>query len=446
VYDARIRSELARCLADAFLAGEWELPGLLERAGQVLDRRPRWARQIARDVLSAYPRRPADRRRELARFVAQMLDRLPPARLDPPRVRRRLVPQPAMGRAPWPVPELAAVGDLADFLGLELGQLAWLADARGLERSVDDERLRNYRYRTLPRRGGVVRVTERPKPRLKAIQRRLLHEVLDWIPAHPAAHGFVRGRSASSHARAHVGRRIVVSVDLEDFFASVPAARVFGIFRTAGYPEGVSHALTALTTNVVPARFWHELPRPPEPWLVAVHHRLGRRLATPHLPQGAPTSPALANLATRRLDVRLAGLAASLQLTYTRYADDLTFSGDGLAPRGTTALVRTIEAIARDEGFAVNPYKSSVATQGGRQRVCGIVVNERANVARTDYDRLRAILHNTAIHGAAGQNRAGVEDFRAHLLGRIAWIGSLHPQRGERLRRQFGQIEWPAGP
>ena len=140
---------------------------------------------------------------------------------------------------------------------------------------------------------------ERPKARLKEIQRWILREMLVWIPVHDAAHGFVRGRSARTHASAHLGRRLVMRFDLEDFFASVSAARVYGIFRTAGYPEAVAHMLTGLCTNVVPVD---------EP----VSGRLARRLATPHLPQGAPTSPALANLAAYRLDCRLAGFGADV--------------------------------------------------------------------------------------------------------------------------------------
>ena len=81
-------------------------------------------------------------------------------------------------------------------------------------------------------------------------------------------------------------------------------------------------------------------------------------------------------------------------------------------------------------------------TSAGRQRVCGIVVNDHPNVARDEYDRLKAILHNATRHGPAGENRAGVADFRAHLLGRIAWVQSINPARGARLRERFARIEW----
>jgi len=442
VYGPPARSDLARGLAGAFLAGLWNERALVRRARSALEQRPAWLLPVARAVLAAYAHPPADRPRELAAFIDATIQALPPdpRHPSPPRIRRWLIPEPAMGRVRWPVPHLAAAGDLAALLEISPGELEWLADARGLERTVHDERLRNYRYGALPRRNGSLRVVERPKTRLKAIQRRLLHELLDRVPAHPAAHGFTRGRSARTHAAAHVGRRVVLRMDLEDFFASIQAGRIYGIFRTCGYPEAVAHALTALTTNVVPAREWAALPRPRgEMEAITAHHRLGRRLATAHLPQGAPTSPALANLAAFRLDRRLAGLAASLGAVYTRYADDLTFSGSRTllgAARGWIAK------IAREEGFVVNDAKTAVMTRAGRQRVCGIVVNERTNVARDEHDVLKAIIHNAARNGPAAENRAGVADFRAHLLGRIAWVESLNPGRGAKLRRGFEAIDW----
>jgi hypothetical protein len=445
MYPQRTWTAVARCLAGAFLAGVWNERALLRRASAALDHRPRWLLPVVREVLAAYHRPPADRPRELARFVFTTIDgeRRDAEWEPPPALRRWFVPEPAMGRRRWPVPDIASLGDLGEFLSLGAGDLAWLADVRGLERSAPDERLRHYRYTWLTRGGGrPLRVIEQPKPRLKAVQRMVLHELLDRIPAHEHAHGFTRGRSAVSHAAQHAGRRVVVRLDLEDFFASIEAGRIYGIFRTAGYPEAVAHSLTALTTNAVPWAAWAVVPRPREPAASAAHHRLGRRLATPHLPQGAPTSPALANLAAFGLDRRLSGLARSLSATYSRYADDLTFSGGTLLLSRASDVRATAGTIAREEGFTVNERKSAVMTRAGRQRVCGIVVNAHPNVAREDYDRLKAILHNAALRGPAVENRAGVGDFRAHLLGRIAWVESLNPAHGAKLRARFARIDW----
>jgi RNA-directed DNA polymerase len=215
---------------------------------------------------------------------------------------------------------------------------------------------------------------------------------------------------------------------------------VFGIFRTAGYPEPVALALTGLCTNAMPAGTWAAVPRPTAADAVAAHHRLGRHLATPHLPQGAPSSPALANLSAYRLDRRLAGLAARLGARYSRYADDLVLSGDGrLRAPGVRAFVA---AIAAEEGFRVNVAKTNLTTRAGRQRVAGIVVNVHPNLARPEYDRLKAILHDAQRNGPAAANRAGHPAFRAHLQGRIAWLESLHPDRGARMRERFDRIAW----
>jgi RNA-directed DNA polymerase len=438
------RADIASALAAAYLAGAWDEDGLVRRSATALAPRPRWLRAVAREVLAAYPRPPADRPRELARFVAMALHPSGRARRATGRLRVvRMTPvRPAMGRMPWPVPAIATMGELGEWLALGEGQLAWLADLRSLERLAGDRRLHRYGYGLIPRRDGRPRVIERPKPRLLRVQRRLLDELLVWIPVHDAAHGFVRGRSARSHAALHTGRAVVLAFDLEDCFASVRAGRVYGVFRTAGYPEGVAHVLTGLCTNTVPSAFWETVPRPAEPWRIAAHHRLGRRLATPHLPQGAPTSPGLANLCAFGLDRRLTAVAARFGATYSRYADDLVLSGGPLLRRAADTVAAAVAEIARDEGFHVNDAKRRLATRAGSQRVCGIVVNERPNLSRREYDRLKAVLHDAALHGPAAANRAGVPDFRAHLQGRVAWLESLNPPRGARLRARLDAIEW----
>jgi RNA-directed DNA polymerase len=129
-------------------------------------------------------------------------------------------------------------------------------------------------------------------------------------------------------------------------------------------------------------------------------------------------------------------------LRYSRYADDLTFSGPTRLRRRDRQFEELVAEIAREEGFSLNRGKSALRIAGGRQSVCGIVVNVRPNVTRAEYDRLKAILHNVARHGPASQNRAGVADLEAHLRGRIAWVASLNPGRGESLRRRFAQIDW----
>jgi hypothetical protein len=351
-------------------------------------------------------------------------------------------PAPHRPRHVWPVLALDSPRALAQRLELDDGQLAWLADARGLERRVGAERLRNYRYRWLERPGGLPRLIERPKARLMESQRIVLREILDAIPPYEAAHGFRRGRSARTHAAAHAGREVVVRFDLEDFFASVGFGRVLAIYHAAGYDRRTAHVLAALSTNVVPVDEWTALAVPADSALAVRQRRMGRRLAHAHLPQGAPTSPALASLAAYGLDVRLSAYAATIGARYTRYADDLAFSGDDGVRRGVPALSRAVADIAREDGFRLNAAKTRVMPRARRQSVCSVVVNAHPNVAREEYDRLKAILHEAALDGPAAANRAGVAGFEAHVRGRVSWVASLNPARGARLHERLAAVDF----
>jgi retron-type reverse transcriptase len=171
-----------------------------------------------------------------------------------------------------------------------------------------------------------------------------------------------------------------------------------------------------------------------------VRRRLLSRLVHQHLPQGAPSSPALANAVAYRLDARLAGLAADLGATYTRYADDLAFSGPQTLP--LHRLLPGIRLIAAAEGFRVRPDKTRVAAAHQRQRLTGLVVNTAPAVPRNEYDALRALLHNCARTGPEAQNRAGHKDFQAHVRGRIEWVTASHPGRGAKLRALYERVNW----
>jgi RNA-directed DNA polymerase len=228
-------------------------------------------------------------------------------------------------------------------------------------------------------------------------------------------------------------------MDLRDFFPSIVAARVVALFRTAGYPEAVARLLAGLCTNRVPSALWRR-PDAPEPGPDAWRTRQLYRGT--HLPQGAPTSPALANLCAYRLDCRLAGLAASAGATYTRYADDLAFSGDGPFARSVDRFLALAGSIALEEGFAIRHRKTRVMRRGARQMLAGAVLNDRPNIARDDFDALKATLHNCLKLGPKGQNRDDHPDFRAHLAGRIAHVATLNPERAGRLRAVLEQIAW----
>jgi len=380
---------------------------------------------------------------ERDRLIARILDdprfQRAVARRTPPRVRRLKRVPTDVPPARLSVPGIPAIGsptELAHWLGASTGDLIWLSDEWGQEARRVEGPLRHYRYHWRSREYGPDRLIESPKQRLRSIQRRIHARILCTVPLHDAAHGFVRGRSAITHARLHVGRPSVVRIDLEQFFSTITSARVRGLFELLGYSTGVARTLAALCTNRVPSPVFASAPHGPPAWVDR------QRLALAHLPQGAPSSPMLANLIAWRLDARLAGWSAGRGLVYSRYADDLTFSGNLPTPDDRARLVRIVTAIVEDCGFRVNPRKTCWFGQQRAQRVTGIVVNRHPNIARTDFDRLKAILTNCIRHGPADQNRDGHADFRAWLCGTLAWFASINAARTEKLRRLFERIEW----
>lgn len=346
---------------------------------------------------------------------------------------------PQSAAASWDLPSIATAGALADWLQVSVGELDWFADLKQLGYKTDASRLRHYRYQISSKRSGAIRLIESPKPRLKELQRKILAGILEKIPPHPAAHGFLKNRSIKTFTAPHVGRRIVLKMDLKDFFASVAAARVQAFFRTLGYPEPVAKLLRGICTNAVPLDVWHTPPFDINPQEV----REARVLyARPHLPQGAPTSPSLANLCLYRMDCRLLGLANSAGAEYTRYADDLAFSGDDAFERRVERFSTHTAAILSEEGFAVHHRKTRIMRQGVRQHLAGLVINERLNILRRDFDRLKATLTNCVRLGPESQNRDGHLAFRSHLEGRVGFVETIHPARGKQLRDILDRIQW----
>jgi hypothetical protein len=215
---------------------------------------------------------------------------------------------------------------------------------------------------------------------------------------------------------------------------------VQAIFRTFGYPEHVADMLGALCTTSTPPHIWRNCGIDCN----QAQLQIARTLYRPsHLPQGAPTSPAIANLCSWRLDRRLAGLARAAGANYTRYADDLAFSGDEAFARHAARFAIHVAAIALEEGFPVHHRKTRLMRPGVRQHLAGIIINQHSNIPRRDFDQLKAILTNCIRTGPDAQNRAGHPDFRAHLGGRIAFVESIHAARGQRLRALFQRVPWP---
>lgn len=320
------------------------------------------------------------------------------------------------------LPSLSKPDQVAAALSIPLLRLRWLAF------HSEASTVSHYVRFTIPKKSGGVREIWAPQPKLAAAQAWILENILSKVPVGPTAHGFVPGRSTVTNATPHVKRAIVVNADLKDFFPTITFPRVRGIFESLGYSPAVATVLALLCTE--PPR--REVEYSGKKYFVATGPRA--------LPQGACTSPAVSNLAAWGLDRRLGGVAAKLGWTYTRYADDLTFSGDTLVPKGEKNpksvgwLLARMRHVCEAEGFEVNEKKVRVLRRNAAQTVTGIVVNEKPSTSRAERRKLRAILHHARFEGLERQNRIGHANYVAWLRGHVAYVLMVNPAQGQKLK------------
>ncbi len=324
--------------------------------------------------------------------------------------------------------------ELASAMGLTLGQLRFLAFAR------KTGRVSHYVHFTLPKKSGGTRSIYAPKRRLKAAQHWILQNLLNNVTLDAAAHGFRTARSIVSNAKPHIGADIVINFDLENFFPTITYRRIKGVWRALGYGEAVATVLALLCT----APDFAEVELDGQTYFIATGAR--------HLPQGAPTSPALTNILCRRMDRRLSAHAESLgDVLYTRYADDLTFSVRGAAMAKLPKLCREVRNIVAHEGLTVNEGKTRVLRRGRQQEVTGVVVNDKLSIDRKTLHRFRATLYQIEQEGPAGKHWGQSHDLFAALMGYANFVkmvddvkGTAYKARVQALREKYAATQTPA--
>ncbi|EGQ7776646.1 TPA: retron St85 family RNA-directed DNA polymerase [Vibrio parahaemolyticus] len=220
----------------------------------------------------------------------------------------------------------------------------------------------HYKVYHLDKKTGGKREIAQPSRAMKAAQSWILRNVLSRLNSSQNSKGFEIGESILSNAAPHVGAHVLLNIDLEVFFHSVPASHVYSIFHSIGYNKSISHIFTCLCTFN------------------------GR------LPQGAPTSPKLSNLACQRLDSRIQGYSGPKGIMYTRYADDITLSAFNEAKIRKAQPM--IEEILQDEGFILNPRKTKICGTRKRKEVTGLVIStDSVGIGRKKYRQMRAEIY-----------------------------------------------------
>lgn len=437
------RGRILRSFVRTALAGELTAAEMTPRLVKALNRTPPWLKPTLKAFEKQFATGARPKPSTVARWLRTRREFVRDLVLRKIHIQPIIAPQLAMTPSPgapriWTLPQILDLSALADWLNITPGELNWFS--RPYRRlATDRSGARNhYNVLLIPKRSGGGRLLEAPKLRLKLIQRRILNHILNVIPPHEAAHAFRCGHSVRDFVVPHLGKTVVLRMDLRDFFPTIRRARVEGIFRSAGYPESVLAALAGICTTTTQPGEWP--PAGAWPQAGMERQRMQKLYATPHLPQGAPSSPSLANLVAFRMDCRLAALARSGEATYTRYADDLLFSGGESFARAVSRFQITAMTIAMDEGFTPHARKTRVMHQGVRQHAGGIVLNSHSNLPRDEWDQLKATLHNALRNGLESQNRDGHPDFLAHLTGRVSYAASINPNRSAQLQSILDQL------
>ncbi|MGM0599700.1 MAG: reverse transcriptase family protein [Candidatus Rifleibacteriota bacterium] len=226
-----------------------------------------------------------------------------------------------------------------------------------------------YREFELKSKSGKIRTIQAPDAELKKIQRLINYRLLAGLKTHLCCCGFESEKSIVHNALPHLGKKVIIKIDIKDYFSSTKSSRVKYYFKKIGWNNEVAEFLTRLTTY------------------------------RGSLPQGAPTSPRLSNLINYRLDARLAGIANKYDATYTRYADDITFSlmqDDDTAIRELLRLSRTA---LTDFSYRPNKKKTRVLRSHQQQKITGLVVNQKLQLPRKTRKWLRAIKHRQQTSG-----------------------------------------------
>lgn len=298
---------------------------------------------------------------------------------------------------------------LAHHLGIRNKTMWWLIN----------DNAKQYKCFKLPKRGksGKYRDIQNPEPKLKNVQRVVLTRFFEPIRLGPHVGAYVPGRSCRDTAAQHVGKGIIISLDLTDFFPSVKRSMIRRVLHSIGYNHDVASLLSQLVCykNFVP--------------------------------QGSPTSGFVANLvADRRFDRKVLSALKRLdpKWVYTRYSDDIDISHPDLPPHDKIQeVINTVREIIQGAGFRLNPHKTKLEPKHRRQKVLGITVNEKVNVPRYEYLRLRSLIHNCFVHGFDTQfERAGLKTaaaLKSHIRGKLSFFKQIDETKAERLEDKYEQ-------
>ena len=312
-------------------------------------------------------------------------------------------------------------------------------NAHNMKYIVESSRINHYKRFKLRKKKGGFRVIQTPTEELKYLQRWVLFNILEKQPSHNACKGFDKSASIKQNAEVHLQRPAILKMDFLRFFDSINEKQVYRIFRGLGYHGNVAVALAKICTIVPDENFCKSFKKSEQHLLLNTQlHGLGI------LPQGAPTSPKISNLIGYAIDNRFMALASKHHCSYTRYADDLTFSGN---LENLCVIKKIAPRIIKDEKLFLNPAKTKLLKKGAPFFVTGLSVsNESVTIPRKRKIDIEHHLHHCLKNGVVNHLiHSGIKNrnFKDWLFGNIAFVYSVEKELGEKYFNDFNKIQWP---
>jgi len=291
-----------------------------------------------------------------------------------------------------------------------------------------------------------------PSPALMKVQRWIARNILSHVPAHPCSVAFSAGDSLFKAVAPHCPSKWLVKLDIRNFFESIEETSVYNVFHQLGFEPLIAFEMTRLCTYVGSEPSHGPNHRAEGLFLPERIITLYQHPAQGYLPQGAPTSPMLANLVCRTLDDRLSALADEHSVRYTRYADDMTFSTDKVdfGRERAGVLIKLVYQQLTRQALSPNTAKTTVVPPGARKLVLGLSVEEDApRLTRQFKDLLRQHIHYLLrddvgpTKHAAARKFASTTGLRHHLEGLLAFAAQIEPSWAATQRSRFNTVSWP---
>lgn len=324
------------------------------------------------------------------------------------------------------LPVIFSLNHFAQILGIDRIEISTIIENRGF----------HYSYYVIKKKSGGYRRIITPHKNIRYLQDWIKINILDKINVHHACTGFVKNKSILDNAKPHINAEAILNIDLKNFFETINEKRVYGIFRHLGYHTNLAVEFARICTVSMPEGKFEKLEDN-----LREHFEDYYYMPEAVLVQGAPTSPTLSNIACLCLDNRLLKLANKLGVNYSRYADDITFSGTWESLPSFNLLKKIIE----DEDFIINWNKKGIYKRGQRQLVTGLLINDKARIPKKyKKDIFRHLFFCEKYGPTAHFNRISPNKSysKEWLMGKILYVNSIEPDVAKSMYKKYNMINW----